>query len=319
MFKDILVTGGAGFIGSRLVLKLQEKYPKAHVTVIDNFYSGHFKNLQGFKGQIVNGSVADPMVVGTIQAIPCDAIFHLASWTDTTNNEHSNQCFQNIEGFKSMCAESVRRNIPLIFASSAAVYGKTNKKCIETDDVRPENVYAFTKAMCENVAELLIRAFVSQNPVFPMYGFRFFNVYGPGEIHKGKSASMITQLATQMLQGKPPTIFKDGEQRRDFIHVDDVVRLLIDAAENPLTQPGIYNCGTGQSHSFNEVIRELRKHIKTPKTVYAENPYGFFQEFTEADLTLTFKRFPGWIPSVDFKTGIENTVNHLKKLLTNSQ
>jgi ADP-L-glycero-D-manno-heptose 6-epimerase len=141
-------------------------------------------------------------------------------------------------------------------------------------------VYAFSKVQLDNLARLYARRL----PSWRIVGLRYFNVYGPREAHKKAAASMIYQLYTQMKAGKPPRVFRAGEQKRDFVYVNDAVGMTILAASAPNSQ--IYNCGSGHPFSFNEVIAELNKNLGTELgPEYFENPYSFYQPHTEADMT----------------------------------
>jgi ADP-L-glycero-D-manno-heptose 6-epimerase len=128
-------------------------------------------------------------------------------------------------------------------------------------------------------------------------------VYGPGEDHKGKLASMIHQLAKQMLAGKRPRIFDPGTQRRDFVYVDDVVQANLDATT--ATESGAVNVGAGQSWSFNEVVAELNRALGTDLPAdYFANPYSFTQDWTETDLTRA-RQLIGFAPKFDLRRGVE--------------
>jgi ADP-L-glycero-D-manno-heptose 6-epimerase len=137
----------------------------------------------------------------------------------------------------------------------------------------------------------------------PIVGLRYFNVYGPGEQHKGKFASMIHQLAKQMIAGKRPRIFAPGEQKRDFVYIDDVVQMNLLAAQSKET--GVFNVGAGASGSFNDVVAQLNRVLKTDlPPEYFENPYDFFQTLTEADLTQS-RKVLGYAPKYDLAKGID--------------
>jgi ADP-L-glycero-D-manno-heptose 6-epimerase len=132
---------------------------------------------------------------------------------------------------------------------------------------------------------------------------RYFNVYGPGEDHKGKFASMIHQLAKQMRAGKRPRIFTAGQQRRDFVHVDDCVQANIKALQTK--RGGIFNVGCGAGYTFNQVVAELNRVLKTNlEPDYFDNPYGFTQDWTEADLTES-RRALGYEPQYDLAKGMD--------------
>jgi len=279
--QNILVTGGAGFIGSNLTLALQERHPKARITVVDDFRSGDFKNLQDFRGDLVTADLSQLDWKTQFRDLMFDAIFHEASITDTTIHDQFLQVHDNVEGFRRMLEFAAPHQTPIVYASSAATYGVASSIMRENQSPAPANAYAFSKVQLDNLARIYAR----QQPSWKIVGLRYFNVYGPREAHKKAAASMIYQLYLQMKAGKRPRVFRGGEQKRDFVYVKDVVRLTIDALSAP--HSGVYNCGSGQAFSFNEVIAELNRNLGINlEPEYFENPYSFYQPHTEADLTL---------------------------------
>lgn len=276
----ILVTGGAGFIGSNLTLALQDRYPDAEITVIDDFRSGDFRNLRGFRGDFLAEDVSRLDWTARFHEVQFDAIFHEASITDTTQHDQLLQARDNIEGFRRLLEFAAPGQTPVVYASSAATYGIASGVNREDQPPAPANIYAFSKVQLDNLA----RRWGRRQPGWKIVGLRYFNVYGPHEAHKGAAASMIYQLYRQMKAGKRPRVFKQGEQKRDFVYVKDVVAMTLAAFRAPAG--GVYNCGSGQPFSFNEVIAELNRHLGTHlQTEYFENPYAFYQPHTEADMT----------------------------------
>jgi ADP-L-glycero-D-manno-heptose 6-epimerase len=278
-----IITGGAGFIGSNLTLALQEKFPDAYLTVIDDFRSGNFKNLTGYRGDLVAENLAtldwretfgDPASAGF------DAIFHLASITDTTLHDQFAQVHDNVESFRRILNFARPKKTRIIYASSAATYGSASEPSVESNGAAPANVYAFSKVIMDNVATHAAAA----SHGWIIVGLRYFNVYGPREAHKGVPASMIYHLAHQIKAGKRPRIFKHGEQKRDFVYVKDAVEGTIRALDAKTS--GIYNVGTGQARSFNELVEVLNKSLGTNfDPEYFDNPHAHYQNFTQADLT----------------------------------
>jgi ADP-L-glycero-D-manno-heptose 6-epimerase len=278
-----IITGGAGFIGSNLTLALQEKFPDAYLTVIDDFRSGNFKNLTGYRGDFVAENLAtldwretfgDPASAGF------DAIFHLASITDTTLHDQFAQVHDNVESFRRILNFARPKKTRIIYASSAATYGSASEPSVESNGPAPANVYAFSKVIMDNVATHAAAA----SHGWIIVGLRYFNVYGPREAHKGVPASMIYHLAHQIKAGKRPRIFKHGEQKRDFVYVKDAVEGTIRALDAKTS--GIYNVGTGQARSFNELVEVLNKSLGTNfDPEYFDNPHAHYQDFTQADLT----------------------------------
>jgi ADP-L-glycero-D-manno-heptose 6-epimerase len=274
-----IITGGAGFIGSNLTLSLQEKFPDARLTVIDDFRSGDFKNLAGYRGDFVAENLATLDWGEKFSGEKFDAIFHLASITDTTLHDQFVQVHDNVESFRRLLSFARPTRTRIIYASSAATYGPATEACVESNDAAPANVYAFSKVIMDNVAQ---RA-AAESPDWIIVGLRYFNVYGPREAHKGVPSSMVYHLAQQMKAGKQPRIFKHGEQRRDFVYVKDAVEGTIRALDAKTS--GVYNLGTGQARSFNELVEVLNKCLATNfEPEYFDNPHAHYQNFTQADL-----------------------------------
>jgi ADP-L-glycero-D-manno-heptose 6-epimerase len=283
--RNILVTGGAGFIGSNLVLALQQKYPEADIVVVDDFRSGDFRNLRGFTGDFVAAELARLDWNAQFKDLVFDAIFHLASITDTTQHDQLLQVRDNVEGFRRLLDFATPNQSPVIYASSAATYGQASGRMKEDQPPAPANIYAFSKVHLDNLA----RRYARQHAAWRIVGLRYFNVYGPREAHKQAAASMIYQLYGQMKAGKRPRVFRAGEQKRDFVYVQDVVAATLSATAAP--RSAIYNVGSGHPISFNEVIAEINKNLNTRlDPEYFDNPYAsFYQSHTEADLTLIRK------------------------------
>ncbi len=277
---NLVITGGAGFIGSNLTLALQEKFPSARLTVIDDFRSGDFKNLAGYCGDFVAMNLATLDWHEQFGDEKFEAIFHLASITDTTLHDQFVQVHDNVESFRRILDFARPTKTRIIYASSAATYGAATEASVESNGTAPANVYAFSKTIMDNIA----RRAAAESPDWIIIGLRYFNVYGPHEAHKGSPASMIYHLAQQMKAGQRPRIFKHGEQKRDFVYVKDIVEgsiLSLDASES-----GIYNLGTGQARSFNELVDILNKCLGTNfQPDYIDNPHAHYQNFTQADLT----------------------------------
>jgi ADP-L-glycero-D-manno-heptose 6-epimerase len=278
--RNLIITGGAGFIGSNLTLALQEKFPDARLTVIDDFRSGTFKNLAGYRGDFVAENLATLDWQEKFGGEKFDAIFHLASITDTTLHEQFVQVHDNVESFRRLLNFARPTKTQIVYASSAATYGAASEASIESNGTVPANVYAFSKVIMDNIA----RRAAAEAPDWIIIGLRYFNVYGPREAHKGVPASMVYHLAQQMKAGQRPRIFKHGEQKRDFVYVKDAVEGSIRALGAHTS--GIYNLGTGQARSFNELIDVLNKCLGTNfQPDYFDNPHAHYQNFTQADLT----------------------------------
>ena len=305
---NFIITGGAGFIGSNLTLALQEKFPDARLTVIDDFRSGNFKNLAGYRGDFVAQNLAtldwrekfgDPAAAGF------DAIFHLASITDTTLHDQFVQVHDNVESFRRLLNFARPTKTRIIYASSASTYGAVTQASVESNRAAPANVYSFSKVIMDNIAMREAR----ENPDWIIIGLRYFNVYGPREAHKGVPASMVYHLSRQMKAGQRPRIFKHGEQKRDFVYVKDTVEGSIHALDAKTS--GIYNLGSGQARSFNELVDVLNKCLCTSfQPDYIDNPHAHYQNFTQADLT-NVRSALDYEPRFSLKDGVRDYMQWL--------
>ncbi len=301
--KKYLVTGGAGFIGSNIAKTLEAQGHE--VTVLDDFSkNGHFKNLIGFKGDVITADLFEYMPTDMY----FDAIFHEAAITDTTVMDQKAMMEQNVEAFKNLLAFAADNEIKkVIYASSAATYGNGPVPNVETQPTHPENVYGFSKAIMDNVA----RQFADDNNDMKIIGLRYFNVYGPGEYFKGKMASMVYQLYNQMKAGKRPRVFKHGEQMRDFVYVKDIVKINLCALNNG-KETGVYNAATGIPRDYNDIIKCLNKELGTNlEPEYIDNPYPFFQLKTQADITKSKEKL-GSEPDYSLEAGIADYVSILE-------
>ena len=301
--KKYLVTGGAGFIGCNIAKTLEAQGHE--VTVLDDFSkNGHFKNLIGFKGDVITADLFEYMPTDMY----FDAIFHEAAITDTTVMDQKAMMEQNVEAFKNLLSFAAENEIKkVVYASSAATYGNGPVPNVETQPTHPENVYGFSKAIMDNVA----RQFAEDNNDMTIIGLRYFNVYGPGEYYKGKMASMVYQLYNQMKAGKRPRVFKNGEQQRDFVYVKDIVKINLCALNNG-KETGVYNAATGVPRDYNAIIRCLNKELGTNlEPEYIDNPYPFFQLKTQADITKSKEKL-GYEPDYSLEAGIADYVSILE-------
>lgn len=293
------MTGGAGFIGSNLSLALQEK--GWDVVVIDNFLTGDFHNLIQFHGDVI---AEDVNAVNWDALGSADAVFHQAAITDTTLSDQKQMIAANVEGMRKALQFAAKLKIPFVYASSAAQYGNEPAPQREDGPIKPLNVYAFSKMLCDQLAESAAKQYR-----IPVTGLRYFNVYGLREQYKGKASSMIYQLAQQMRSGKRPRIFFDGEQMRDHIYVKDVVAANLNAFE--AKKSGIVNIGTGKATSFNRLIEVLNDVLGASlEPDYFENPYGFYQNKTQAD-TARAKKLIGFEARYTIEKGVRDYLTAL--------
>ena len=300
MYKHVIVTGGAGFIGSNLVHEMAKRFPASDLTVVDDFRSGYFKNLEGFKGDVITADLSQLDLKHYFGGRKVDLVFHLASITDTTDHNQFRQAHDNIESWRNLLNYFEGRKTRLVYASSAATYGIAAGVNKVDQEPKPANVYAFSKVQLDNLA----RRFARDNPSQIVVGLRYFNVYGPREAHKGAASSMILQLAQQIRRGQPPRIFRNGEQIRDFVYVKDIVNCTILAAK--ARSSGIYNAGSGVPRSFNDIVANLNRVLNTQwQPEYIDNPHVHYQPHTEADLTLTTRALR-YTPKFTLEKGVDD-------------
>jgi len=318
--KTILITGGAGFIGSNLAFYFQENFPNSNIVVFDCFRSedkfangnlksfGHYKNLIGFKGKVICGNINNQKDLNLLSDYTFDFIFHEAAISDTRVYDQNLVMETNINSFYHLLEIAKRGNSSLIYASSAATYGSLPSPQVEGSE-NPENPYGFSKLMMDQIA----KDFSTQNSEMVIIGLRYFNVYGPREYYKKNTSSMIIQLGHQILNGNAPRLFEGSDQiLRDFIYIDDVIQANIQACVNK--KNGVYNVGTGIPRSFQDIADILQKELGTNyKTEYFANPYVGYQMHTQADmnsskLNLDFK------PKFSLELGIKAYIEEIKRL-----
>ena len=303
----VAVTGAAGFIGSNVAKRLAADGNE--VVAADTFLSADWANLADFNGDVL--TLEHHTDISSLRDIArrygaFDVIFHQAAITGviakdgsaTAGDDTNGFCRNNIEQFRQILDLAVETKARVVWASSCSVYGRNPAPMHEGQPYDPLNVYAFTKVQQEKLAKIY-----ESRSSKPIVGLRYSNVYGPGEAHKGKLASMVHQLAKQMRAGNRPRIFEHGEQRRDMVYIDDVVQANVLAAESKVS--GNFNAGAGKSWSFNEIVTELNRVLGTTlEPDYFKNPYSFTQDWTETNLTRAQAAF-GYEPKFDLAKGID--------------
>jgi ADP-L-glycero-D-manno-heptose 6-epimerase len=285
----IVVTGGAGFIGSNLVKALNAS-GRTDIVVVDDLTDGKkFRNIADCdiadfidKDDFLAGVNADAGLPG-----PIDVILHQGACSDTTEWDGRYMMRINYEYSKALLHYCLDRKIPYLYASSASVYGAGPVFSESREHERPLNMYGYSKFQFDQYVRRVLPKAKTQ-----VAGFRYFNVYGPREQHKGRMASVAFHLNSQLLESGKVRLFigsngyADGEQRRDFIHVDDVVAVNLWFLRHP-DKSGIFNLGTGRSQSFNDVARAVIAWHGRGEIEYIPFPdhlKGSYQSFTEADM-----------------------------------
>ena len=285
----IIVTGGAGFIGSNLVHALNQRGHQ-DIIVVDDLTDGtKFRN-------IVNCDIADYidyrkfLVAVEKNSFDCaiDVIFHQGACSVTTEWNGQFMMENNYEYSKVLLHYCQAHNIPFIYASSAAIYGTGGKFSESHENELPVNVYGYSKYLFDNYVRRVLPDSKSQ-----VIGLRYFNVYGPNENHKGSMASVMYHFNEQLKTCDTVKLFRgsggygDGEQLRDFIFVDDIADMNIWFYENS-RHMGIYNAGTGQARSFNDVANIIIEWHGKGRIEYIDFPDKLkdsYQSYTCADLT----------------------------------
>ena len=247
----ILVTGGAGFIGSHLVEHFQGK---AEIRVLDNLRTGYRRNLDGLEAEFIEGSILDgDLVKRAVEGV--DYVFHCAALISVPESMAKPQeCVDlNVTGLLNVLEASAAAGVrKLVLASSAAIYGDNpTVPKLETMAPEPRSPYAITKLDGEYYNTL----FTAEGRL-ETASLRFFNVFGPRQDPSSAYAAAIPIFIRKALAGEPITIYGDGEQTRDFIHVKDIVAALAFAAATPGVT-GVFNVGYGASTTINEIARAI--------------------------------------------------------------
>lgn len=310
----LIVTGGAGFIGSNVVRGLNAA-GRDDIVVVDDLSDGHkFTNL-------IECSIAEYWDkrefferLRTLAKRP-EAILHQGACAVTTEWDGRYMMAENYQYSVDLFRYCADKGVPLIYASSAAIYGASTR--FDENDgslERPLNVYGYSKCLFDRYVRRHLESLNSQ-----VVGLRYFNVYGPHEAHKGAMASVVWHLSRQLDATGELRLFEgshgcaDGEQRRDFIYVDDVVRIVLWFLDHRSVS-GIFNVGTGQSASFNDLAKAVVEYFGAGKICYIPFPdhlESSYQSFTEADISAL--RSAGYAaPFDDIRAGVRKYLDALK-------
>jgi UDP-glucose 4-epimerase len=293
----VLVTGGAGFIGSNLANHLVEDN---EVVAVDDCYLGTPENLND-DVEFVDASVTDDGLPTDV-----DALFHLAALSSYAMHEDdpTRGARVNVEGFVNTVDQARRDGCDtVVYASTSSIYGSRTDPSPEDMSVTVNTGYEASKMARERYGE-----YFRNHYGLGVAGLRFFSVYqgyGGAEEHKGEYANVIAQFADDVAHGRAPKLYGDGEQTRDFTHVSDIVRGIELVADHQLN--GTYNLGTGEAYDFNTVVEMLNDELETdvapeyvenpiPEDVYVHDTCADYEKIHEAT---------GWEPQISFEEGIE--------------
>ena len=291
----LLVTGGAGFIGSNVVAGLNAA-GLTDVVVNDRLRSdGKWRNLQ--KRQLAD--VIPPSELSDwLKGRKLDAVIHLGAISSTTATDGDQVIENNFRLSLRLLDWCTMTRTPFIYASSAATYGDGEAGFVDDNalsalaKLKPMNLYGWSKHLFD--LALLARA-AKKQPLPPQWaGLKFFNVFGPNEYHKGDMMSVLCKVFDRAKAGAPVRLFKshrpgiaDGDQRRDFIYVDDVIAVVHGLLATPSVN-GLFNVGTGKAQSFREMIEAMFAALgQPPKIEYIDMPAAIrdkYQYFTEASM-----------------------------------
>jgi len=286
----IVVTGAAGFIGSNIITGLN-KLGITNILAVGDLSDGHkFKNLAvcDYRDYLDYEDFIERVMANDQFAEPIEAIFHEGACSDTTEWDGRYMMQNNYEYTKILFHYCLKHKIQFLYASSAAVYGGS-EVFKESDEVQtPLNVYGYSKWKFDQYMQPYLADAESQ-----VVGFRYFNVYGPQEQHKGTMSSVAFHFMNQLFDNDVVKLFEgchgysDGEQLRDFVSIDDVVKVNLWFYKNK-DKRGIYNLGTGKARSFNDVAKALIQQHGSGKIEYIPFPdhlKSAYQSFTQADIS----------------------------------
>lgn len=301
----VLVTGGAGFIGSNITEKISEDHD---VVVLDDLYLGNKKNVDDYGVEFVKGSVMDAELVNKV-CKQCDYVFHNAAMSSSPMFKEQPELGMevNVLGFMNVMKAALDNGVKkVIYASTSSMY---NGNPLPFSENQPITAKTFYEASFRT-REIVAQTYYYENNLSSI-GLRYFSVYGPKELHKGQYANNISQFLWDMMEGKSPIIYGDGTQRRDFTFVHDVVSANILAMTSNIDF-GIFNVGTGIGTSFTDLVALINKILgMSIEPQYIENPLKNYVHDTIADLSLISKSL-GYRPQWSLEKGIRFLVDYCK-------
>jgi nucleoside-diphosphate-sugar epimerase len=311
----VLITGGAGFIGSTVAINSLNRGHE--VVVLDNLSSGSIKVLEHLKSLGANTIIGDirdsNSVINAMQG--CDAVVHLAAQISVpasiANPQENNSI--NVEGTQLILDYCKQFNVKrVIVASSAAVYGQEDRMPLKEENAG-DLLSPYAQSKWKNEQQIIASRLSGQNAV----ALRFFNVYGPGQKADGGYAAVIPKFIDMMVNGKAPTMNGDGLHTRDFVHVDDVAKLILTIIENEwfALENHVYNVGTGNKTSLLDLVASIKKGLESNSIdtnnlspIFGEDRIGDIRH-SVADVQRVAQDY-GWEAAIPFEQGIISLVEH---------
>lgn len=312
--KHVLVTGGAGFIGSNLADELIKRNYK--VTIVDNESTGLKENVNK-KARYIKGDIRNNKDMDEVFSEKIDVIFHIAGCASTIKsfNDPAGDLSTNVLGTINVINYAIRYKVPrLLYASSMTSYGLPEKLPIkETQSTKPISYYGITKYAGERY---VMATGLRKDLPFKMYvtAFRMFNVYGRRQSLDNPYQGVVSIFIGNVLRNEPITIFGDGKQSRDFVHISDVANAWISAIDNKNSYNEVFNLGSGIRVSINELVDVILKSFNKSRKNYevrykAERPGD--QKHMQADISKA-KRLLKWKIKMPFSKGMADTIEWAK-------
>lgn len=308
MKKRVLVTGGAGFIGSNFCNLNKERYD---IVALDNFLLGDRDNLDN-DIEFIEGDACRKADLD--KAGSADYVVHFAGSSSAPmfmQNGIAEPYINSIASFARVLDWAAEQGVTkVLYASTSSLYGNNPLPLVESQHVTPPNHYAVTKFLYEHCAACFART----NPAMDLLGFRFMSVYGRNEEAKGKFANLVSQFIWDIARDRAPVIYGDGSQHRDFTHVSDVVTAMTLALESEQRfGADVFNIGTGNSCTLNEIVAAINTAFgKDVRPQYIENPVK--EQYVHgqcADISRIMNLL-GYAPKVALQNGIKDQVKNLR-------
>ncbi len=297
----VLVTGGAGFIGSNLVHDLVRE--GCEVVVVDDLSTGSLDNIDDIKDKIEFVKAPCEKVLDIQELKGLEGIYHygIPSTTQLYRNDRS-LVGRSIGEFIKILELAKRENCKVVYASSSSIYNGNTPPFTEDMPVFIKDFYTEARYLMERLARLYYDFYRVKS-----IGFRFFSVYGPREEAKGHFANLVSQFIWSIKRGEAPLIYGDGSQTRDFIYVDDINRGFRLGMESDI-DCDIFNLGTGKCYNINELVEMINKILDTNvEPVYRENPLKNYVYETLADTTKAKEKL-GFEAKISLEEGIRKLV-----------